>query len=176
MTDQKNMILAIVLSAIVLFAWQFLIGMPQMEKQGQQAEQQQSQKQLPDTQATPAPGTRPLPGQPGLPQAGAPTSPTGQVFTRETVLAAGPRIAVETPLLKGSIALKGARIDDIALNRYRETVDPKSPAIVLLSPAGTEHPFYAEFGWVPGAGATAKVPAADTRWRQEWSGRITTVN
>ena len=136
MNDQKNMILAIVLSAIVLFAWQFFIGMPQMEKQRQQAQQEQPQKQLPDTQTTPAPGTTPVPGQPGLPQAGAPTSPTGQVFTRETVLATGPRIAIETPLMKGSIALKGARIDDIALNRYRETVDPKSPAIVLLSTSG----------------------------------------
>ena len=87
-----------------------------------------------------------MPGQPGAPQTGAPASPGGQVFTRETVLAAGPRIPLETPLMKGSIALKGARIDDLALTQYRETVDPKSPAIVLLSPPGTEHPFYAEFG------------------------------
>jgi YidC/Oxa1 family membrane protein insertase len=179
MTDQKNMILAIVLSAIVLFAWQFFIGMPQMEKQRQQAQQQQQQAQAPGTPApgtTPAPGaapgTAPVPGQPGAPPSAVPVSPTGQVFTRETVLAASPRIAIDTPQVKGSIALKGARLDDLALTQYRETVDPKSPAIVLLSPAGTEHPFYAEFGWVPGAGTTAKLPNAETVWRHEGAGAL----
>ena len=118
MTDQKNMLLAIVLSAIVLIAWQYFVGMPQMEKQRQQQQQQQRRKSSNSRRrqrlsparrgaGTPvAPGT-PVPGQPGAPQTGAPTSPTGQVFTREAVLAAGPRIAVETPLMKGSIALKG---------------------------------------------------------------------
>jgi YidC/Oxa1 family membrane protein insertase len=186
MNDQKNMLLAIVLSAIVLFGWQYFVGMPQMEKQRQQQQaQQQAQKQVqppaatPGTPATPAtpgaPGT-PVPGQPGAPQTGAPLSPTGQVFTRETVLAASPRIAIETPLVKGSIALKGARLDDLALTQYRETVDPKSPAIVLLSPPATEHPFYAEFGWVPGAGTTAKLPTTDTEWRREGSGALTPAN
>src|SRR6478736_1441350 len=105
MTDQKNMILAIVLSAIVLFAWQFFIGMPQMDKQRQQAQQQQAQKQqtpapgaAPTPGTAPTPGSAPVPGQPGAPPvAGAPASPTGQVFTRETVLAAGPRVAIDTP-------------------------------------------------------------------------------
>ena len=183
MTDNKNTFLAIVLSAIVLLAWQFFVGMPQMEKQRQQAQQQQqAQKQPTPTPGTPvpAPGTAPTPGEAGAPpapgQAGAPqtpgqTAPGGQVFTREAVLAASPRIAVDTPQLKGSIALKGARIDDLALTQYRETVDPKSPAIVLLSPSGTEHPFYAEFGWVRGAGVTAKLPDTETVWRQEGVGR-----
>ena len=184
MNDQKNMLLAIVLSAIVLIGWQYFVGMPQMEKQRQQQQaQQQAQKQAQPPAATPAPdapGTPVTPGTPvpGTPQTGAPTptSPASQVFTREAVLAAGPRIAVETPLLKGSIALKGARLDDLALTQYRETVDPKSPAIVLLSPPATEHPFYAEFGWVPGAGTTAKLPTAETEWRREGSGALTPVN
>ena len=166
MTDQKNTILAIVLSALVLVAWQYFVGMPQMEKQRQAAQQQQAQKQqqtpaapgtpvpAPGTPGAPAP-TAGAPAQPGVAPAGAPQAPGtavpgGQVFTRAAVLAASPRVAVETPLMKGSIALKGGRIDDLALTQYRETVDPSSPAIVLLSPSGTEHPFYAEFGWVPG--------------------------
>jgi YidC/Oxa1 family membrane protein insertase len=69
--------------------------------------------------------------------------------------------------------LRGARIDDLALRQYRETVDPKSPAIVLLAPAATPHPFYAEFGWVAAAGATTKLPNADTVWRQQGSGSLT---
>ena len=39
MNDQKNTILAIALSAMVLIAWQFFVGLPQMEKQRQEAQQ-----------------------------------------------------------------------------------------------------------------------------------------
>ena len=45
MTDQKNTILAIVLSGLVLLAWQYFVGMPQMEKQRQAQQQQQQQQQ-----------------------------------------------------------------------------------------------------------------------------------
>ena len=169
MMDNKNTLIAIVLSAIVLLGWQYFIGMPQMEKQRQQ-QQQQQQQQAPAPAGTPAPGAAPVPGQ--VPQAPG-TSPTGQVFTREAVLAASPRIAVETPRVKGSIALKCARIDDLSLTQFRETVDPNSPAIELLSPSGTEHPFYAEFGWVNGTGTNAKLPDADTVWRQDGAGALT---
>ena len=85
---------------------------------------------------------------------GAHSRSDGQVLTREAALAASPRVQIDTPSVAGSIALKGARIDDLALTQYRETVDPKSPPIELLSPSGTERPFYADFGWVRGAGTT----------------------
>ena len=83
------------------------------------------------------------------------------------------RIPIDTPAIKGSISLKGGRIDDISLSKYRETVDPKSPAIVLLSPSGSPHPFYAEFGWALASGSTVKVPGPDTPWTQQGSGTLT---
>ncbi len=177
MNDQKNMILAIVLSGIVLLAWQYFVGMPQMEKQRQEAQQrQQTQAPVPGTQ--PQPGAAPqqpgaAPQQPGaapqLPGQGSAPS-AGQQFSRETVIAASPRIAIETPRLKGSIALRGGRIDDLALTQYRETVEPNSPAIVLLSPSGSPHPFYAQFGWVTASGADLKLD--DALWRQQGSGAL----
>ena len=182
MTDQKNTILAIVLSALVLIAWQYFIGMPQMEKQRQEAQlkaqQQQQQVQQPGQPATP--GQTPIPqAQPGTQaQSGVPPVPgqapavPGQPVTREAVLAATPRVAIETPRLIGSISLKGGRLDDLALTRYRETVDPKSPAIVLLAPSGSPHPFYAQFGWTVGAGPTLKLPDDTTVWRQQGSGTL----
>ncbi len=188
MTDNKNTIIAIVLSAIVLIGWQYFVGMPQMEKQRIEAQQKQQQQQQQQTTAPGTPGTAPLPGAPGAPapsgtaptpgQPSAPaapgsTAPAAQAQTREAVLAAHPRITVETPRIKGSIALKGARIDDLALIQYRETVDPKSPPILLLSPSGTANPFYAEFGWVRGQGSTAKLPDADTVWTQLGTGPLT---
>src|SRR4051812_29388794 len=104
MNDQKNMILAIVLSAIVLFGWNYFFGIPQMQK-SRETQQQQQQSQQTTSPNSRAPATAPAPGQPGQPvppQAGAPTTPGGQVLTREAVLAAGSRVAIDTPALKGS--------------------------------------------------------------------------
>src|SRR3982751_4496707 len=179
--NDKNTIIAIVLSALVLIGWQFFIGGPQRERQKQEALLKQQQQAQPTPGATPSPGTpgtspAPNPGAaapPGALNVPGPATPAGvQTQTREAVLAASPRIAIDTPRLKGTIALKGARIDDLSLVAYRETVEPTSPPITLLSPSGTEHPFYAEFGWVAGAGVTAKLPNADTEWRQEGSGAL----
>ena len=65
------------------------------------------------------------------------------------------------PSIAGSINLRGGRIDDVSLKNYRETVDPKSPNIVLFSPAGTQNPYYAEFGWV--GAQPARLPNAEYR-------------
>ncbi len=188
MSEHKNTILAIVLSGAVLLLWQYFFGLPQMEKQRQEAllrqQQQQTQQQTqpsPAQPAQPGPGGAPAPGTsapgtasaPGAaPAPGTAPAPSGPQSVA-AALAAGERVAITTPDIKGSISLKGARIDDVALTRYRETVDPHSPAIVLLAPSGTPHPFYAEFGWVGGAGQKLAVPGPDTMWRQEGAGPLT---
>ena len=168
MQDQKNTIIAIVLSAIVLIAWQYFFATPQANKQRQLAEQQRlEQSQQPPAAPAGGPTAQPsnIPLAPAAGTAGAP-------LPREKVIAETARIAIDTPSVKGSIALKGARLDDLSLVKYRETVDPNSPAIVLLAPSGTAEPFYAEFGWVAGPGASFKVPNAETEWRQEGSGAL----
>ena len=169
MQDQKNTIIAIVLSAIVLIAWQYFFATPQANKQRQIAEQQRlEQSQQPP--AAPAGGPTAQPSN--IPLAPGQAGTAGAPLPREKVIAETPRIAIDTPSVKGSIALKGARLDDLSLVKYRETVDPNSPAIVLLAPSGTAEPFYAEFGWVAGPGASFKVPNAETEWRQEGSGAL----
>jgi YidC/Oxa1 family membrane protein insertase len=170
MSENRNMVLAIALSALVLFGWQYFVGMPQVEKQKEAARVQQTQ-QAQQQGKQPA---QPVPGQPA-PAAGTPQSGSAPVgaMTRAAALTASPRIAIETPHIKGSIALKGARIDDVSFVTYRETVDPKSPNIILLSPSGGPEPFYAEFGWVNAAGGNAKLPGADTLWTAQSSGPLT---
>jgi YidC/Oxa1 family membrane protein insertase len=169
MQDQKNTIIAIVLSAIVLIAWQYFFATPQANKQRQIAEQQRlEQSQQPP--AAPAGGPTAQPSN--IPLAPGQAGTAGAPLPREKVITETPRIGIDTPSVKGSIALKGARLDDLSLVKYRETVDPNSPAIVLLAPSGTAEPFYAEFGWVAGPGASFKVPNAETEWRQEGSGAL----
>src|SRR5262245_33043356 len=124
--DQKNMFLAIGLSLLVILSWQYFIGGPQLERQREEAKlrQQQQAAQQQQQQAQTAPGTIPQPGtapQPGsaTPQPGATTTPAvpgqptipGQTLTREAVLAASPRVAIDTPTVRGSISLRGGRID-----------------------------------------------------------------
>src|SRR5690606_14458271 len=140
-----------------------------------QAAKQQTQ-QLQQQAAKPgetAPSAAPTPAQPGAAPSHVPAAVPGQPATRAAALAASPRIRIETPLLSGSIALKGARIDDLALTKYRETVDPKSPAIVLFAPSGTPEPYYAEFGWVGAGGASVKLPDQNTVWTQQGAGALT---
>src|SRR4030081_76636 len=171
MTDNRNTILAVILSGLVLIGWQYFFNIPQMEKQ-RAAQQTQSELAKPAPQATP--GTTPQPGAAAPPSANAPAPASATaIVSRDAAIAATPRVKIETPRLSGSIALKGARIDDLSLVQFRETVDPASPAIVLYSPSGTPNPYYAEFGWVPAAGSTVKLPDQTTVWQQEGSGSLT---
>jgi YidC/Oxa1 family membrane protein insertase len=94
------------------------------------------------------------------------TGPAGlqapRSITRAAAVAASPRVPIATPSLRGSFSLRGGRIDDLVLNQYRETIDPKSPPVALLTPEGAKYAWFAEVGWtganVPG------LPTAETIW------------
>src|SRR6516225_7875751 len=108
MGDHKNTILAIVLSLIVVVGWQYFVGYPQMEKQREQAQlkqqEQQAQVQKPGT-APQQPGGTPSAATPqgGPPPVAGAAAPAAQPATasRDAVIKASPRIAVETPTLHG---------------------------------------------------------------------------
>ena len=153
--DQKNFIVAIVLSVLIIVGWQHFF---QPTKPPVPQQQTTSQSGTPGTPQTPAGQT--APGAPGAPAA-EPAPP--QILSRKEALAASPRVTFDTPELIGSIALKGGRIDDVRLVKYRETIDPKSDPVPVLSPVGGEHPYYAEFGWAS-SDTSIKTPQADTLW------------
>ncbi|MBF0332693.1 MAG: membrane protein insertase YidC [Alphaproteobacteria bacterium] len=153
MTDQRNLILAIVLSALIMLGFQLFFEKPQP---------------VAPQQTTTAPAGAPTsdvptPRGPGeVPSAG----PASAKASRDAALAEAPRVRIETPHLHGSLALKGGRIDDLTLAGYRQEAAPTSPEIVLLSPPSAPDPYYAEVGWVP-EGDAVKVPGPDTLWRAE---------
>ncbi len=147
--NNKNFILAIVLSMAIIFGWQYFYAIPLAE----QARQETTTAQ-PNTTTTPT-TTAQVPG------AAAAVAPVA----RDQALSTSPRLKIETPELQGSINLTGAQLDDLHLTQYRETIDPKSPAIVLLSPAGTPNAFFAEQGFVGATGTVARLPDSKTPWQ-----------
>jgi YidC/Oxa1 family membrane protein insertase len=173
MIENRNTILAVILSGIVLLAWQYFYNVPQMEKQRAQSQiQAELAKQQPAANTT-TPANAPPTNAPPAPASNAPATATAQVVDRETAIAATPRVKIDSPRLSGTISLKGARIDDLSLVQFRDTVDPASPAIVLYSPSNTAAPYYAEFGWVPATGSTIRIPDQNTMWEQQGSGSLT---
>ncbi len=181
--NQKNMIMAIVLSLAVLLGWQFLFVAPKEAERQRQAQAQKStvpgaQGAQGTTAGTAAPAatgaatTAPLSGG-SVPGAASVTAAAVTGLPREAALALSARIPVVTPSLTGSLALKGGRIDDIVLAKYRETTKPDSANVVLLDPAGSKDSYFAEFGWVAGVGQSVAVPNRDTVWTQQGSGSLT---
>jgi len=169
MPDSKNFLLAIVLSIGVLLVWQFFIAGPEMERQ-QQQQAQQTVQQPAEQPTADGVAVAPSTSQP------VGTLPAGQAeagtLSRDAALALSPRVAIATGQLSGSINLTGARIDDLHLTEFRETVEPNSPTITLLSPSGAPDAYFAEFGWI-GAAGVGPLPDRDTEWTAPDDARLT---
>ena len=73
------------------------------------------------------------------------------------------RITIDAPLVQGSFSLQGARIDDIVLTGYRETLDTASANISFLQKTSSQSPFFVEFGWAS-SDASQPMPNAQTLW------------
>ena len=174
--DTKNYYLALVLSVVVVFGWNYFYAKPQLDKE------RQNQAQLATAPNTGKPGAPSAPGAPGAlppqtvnspPQGGiAPETPSAR-RTRAEALADSSRVAIDTPSLTGSIALTGARLDDLSLKHYRETPNKSSPDIVLLSPHGAPAAYFVESGFVPQAGASVDVPTPSTVWTKTAGDKLT---
>ncbi len=145
MSDNKNLILAVVLSMLVLLGWTwaankyFPTANPPSTKvvNGQQQPVQQSQSE---------------PSAPASPKA---------LQSVSAALASSPRVAIRTPSLMGSINLKGAQIDDLLLVNEKQTIAANSPPVRLLSPLGASGAYIAEFGWTANG---AQAPTLETMW------------
>ncbi|MGB8603283.1 MAG: membrane protein insertase YidC, partial [Rhizomicrobium sp.] len=157
MNNNKNFLLAIVLSMGVLFAWQYLVAIPKMK--ADQAHQAETALQ------TKKPATEPAtPIAPGAAVATVPQNGVRVVPRNVAIRESGVRIPIRTPTVDGSLRVTGARFDDLKLRHYRETTDPNSPEIELLSPSGSQSPYFTQFGWSAAGGGVA-VPDDKTPWK-----------
>jgi len=144
--DSKNMILAVVLSALVLLGWSWAAN-----------------KYFPTANAPSAKveaGKQPTPQAQPQAQTAAPAAPK-VLQSVSAALASSPRVAIRTPSLSGSINLKGAQIDDLLLVTQKRTIAKDSPPVRLLSPLGSPGAYIAQFGW---SAEGAQVPTLDTLW------------
>ncbi|MBV9828207.1 MAG: membrane protein insertase YidC, partial [Alphaproteobacteria bacterium] len=162
--EQRNLLLAIVLSVGIMIAFQFFFERMHPVTPTPQA----TTTQTVPNQTVPAPGSEAqnvTPPGTAAPSGGAPATAAGAAATGQSrsQALAGQRVKIETPRAIGSINLTGGRIDDLSLTTYHDTIDPKSPDVVLLNPVGTGEGYFAQFGWVA-QGDGIKVPAADTAW------------
>lgn len=160
--EKRNLILAVIFSAVFLFIIDALFppAQPPVSAARPQPSVPAAAPQTPAAAPTPnaeqsfAPAPNAVSGQKKTAPAAA---------TREQAVNEYRHIAIKTPSLSGSLRLKGARLDNLLLTRYRETLAADSPYISLLSPVGTAYPFFAEFGWVSTDGLA--LPNAETPWQ-----------
>jgi len=177
MADNRNMFLAVGLSLAVIIIWQFFFIQPQMEEEraAQEAAQIRAQQdpaagvpgQVPGAtgdSAVPGVPVAPAPAGAGSPAVPAPAAANASADSSE-------RISIDTPKLAGSLRLIGGRLDDLRLKDYHVTVDPESPTVTLLSPAGSAYPYFVETGWVAAGGAP--VPDSNTQWTLEQGSELT---
>ena len=144
--DTRNLIAAASLSMLVLVMWQLYFVEPDLEAQRAEYNAAQVQEDLPSTSPD---------------QAGTNTATLGDVAERPVDDAM--RIAIETPLMKGSLTTKGARIDDVTLTAYQETLDEDADDVTLLRKISDTAPYFAEFGWI-GDNTNVALPDASTIW------------
>ena len=144
--DTRNLIAAASLSMLVLVMWQLYFVEPDLEAQRAEYNAAQVQDDLPSTSPD---------------QAGTNNATLGDIAERPVDDAM--RIAIETPLMKGSLTTKGARIDDVTLTAYQETLDEDADDVTLLRKISDTAPYFAEFGWI-GDNTNVALPDASTIW------------
>lgn len=149
--NSRNTIIFFVCAALIMGVYYFMVMRPQAESRRQAqivaAEQQKARE------ASPEAGLTPSSSAPGV-----------FIKDRAQALGAVARVPIQTPTLKGSLSLQGARIDDLYLTNYKETLDRNSPPVELFRPQGMEHAYFAQFGW-SGPNVAGGVPGPNTVWR-----------
>ena len=166
MENNRNYIVAIVLSVLILFGWQYFYMGPRMEAQRQADLAKQTAQDVATQPAANTNGAAPAATPSGaVPPAGT----TAGTVSRDAALGTSGRVAIDTPDLSGSINLRGARFDDLKLKKYRETVAKDSPIITLLNPAETADGYFVELGYI---GGTA-LPGPATEWKADANAKLT---
>ena len=86
----------------------------------------------------------------------------GNLLLREQALNTTQRVSFNNGSINGSISLKGARIDDVSLTHYKESVDKNSKNVQLFDLKDTQNAYFFETGWLTSQNIV--LPNQDTLW------------
>ncbi len=161
--NNRNFYLALVLSVLVFLVWHFVFVVPKQEEARLRQQQQQELQKKKEAGGPTPPQVGKTAAQPDL-GPGVIVAP-GAIKDRQAVLDESKRVQIETPSLRGSLSLKGARFDDILLIKQRQKLEKDSPPVELLSPIGAKHPFLADLGWAKAGDVKVNLPTRDTEWK-----------
>ena len=143
--ENKNVLMAVVLSTIVIIFWQFMYGDEYVELENKQVKTEQTTK-----------GEKPA----------APSIVKKKVdikVSRSDAITETGRIKIENANLIGSIALRGGLIDDVTLKNYNSNQSTNSKKVVLLNPKKIDESYYLETGWATSGNEI--VPDNQTEWK-----------
>ena len=152
--DYTRIMIAVLLAAVVLTVWQAFYSIPHKQQLAAFYEEQAkvtAKKQTEYAKALPTNAT---------------DSAENPNLSRPERLALSRRLKIQSDKLHGSIALKGAKFDDLTLATYRETLDKSSPEVILFSPSGNDQAYLTQIGWVATDGKT-RVPDAQSLWQAD---------
>jgi len=156
--NNKNILIATTLSAVILLSWTWLYEKPRVEKR--EAQRKIATQQISDSAEVKTVSSK---GQATLT-----TKPAEAILalkTRDEILAADQknRITIESENLHGSISLKGARFDDLTLAKYFKTTEKKEE-VTLFAPAESKERYFADFGWIS-SNSALELPNPNTVWK-----------
>lgn len=162
MQNNKNILLATVLSAMILLSWTWLVEKPRIEKQ---EAQKQILAEAKAKEKTVEAVTKKESTTSGAAIATKPAETVLALKNRDEILAADKenRIRIESENLHGSISLKGARFDDLTLAKYFQTTEKKDE-VTLFAPAESKERYFADFGWIS-SNTALDLPNPNTIWK-----------
>lgn len=152
--DFKSFLTAVFLSVLVVLGFNYFFP------------QQKAETNITQTSDEEAPITDEATGAAGSTEVETAPLPVADALKQDE------RLKINNGVVNGSIRLKGARFDEILLNKYKLTLDENSPDVELFSPAKTENAYYADYGWLS-TDKSLLLPNKDTLWTVEGNQELT---
>ena len=148
MDNQKNLLIAVVLSVVILVGFDFFFKPEKKQFQESSVEQNQMNQRVDSVEDD------------NLPSINSQIEST-KVNKEDKLLEE--RITFNSKRLSGTINLIGATMDDLSLKDYFETIN-KENKIKILNPVSSVSPYFLRIGWAS-PDKSIKLPNKDSRWK-----------
>ncbi|MFN8911232.1 MAG: membrane protein insertase YidC, partial [Alphaproteobacteria bacterium] len=146
LSQNARLVIASLLSVSIIFGWQILFVEPMIKEQ--QEEMERVALTMPKDEQH-------------IPQK---LEERNQIISNE--INKGTRVKFQNTKVKGSINLVGARIDDLILEKYSQSLEEQDKKVTLLSPGKALDAYFIELGWIAGD-TSFKAPDKKALWNAD---------